>query len=418
MVMMVMQGEQGKGTMNFVCTTPNATRTSSSGGSPVAPGAEYQRAMQLNIPVVQQERKGGPRNRRKPGAATLRKEKRNPAGSKPTKRNQASVCSNVPRRSGSGNERGTGTSAARERAQHGNEGGTGTSVTRERARCGHEHGSGNERGTGTSVARERARHGNERGVGTSAARARARCGHERGTGTSAVWARARHGKERNTGTARYGDEHSMGTRTGTSPNGNECGTGTSAERERAWNGNGRSTRTGAARQRARQGSERGTGNGRGERARHGNGMRTGAIRERYEKGRDTATSTAGAGGGHRNRGTRNGYGNGAVRAQSRCDKAAGMGGEFCNVHVGARVRWAAAAELRLPAPNRRKNKVERSSEKNFADAGLREGEVFTDVKCMSLREARTFYERRQTKRQRSLLYACCALQPTTIWTAS
>ncbi|KAJ7708534.1 hypothetical protein B0H16DRAFT_1632690 [Mycena metata] len=40
-------------TTHFVCTTPNATPTSSSGGSPVAPGVEYQRAMQLSIPVVQ-----------------------------------------------------------------------------------------------------------------------------------------------------------------------------------------------------------------------------------------------------------------------------------------------------------------------------------------------------------------------------
>ncbi|KAJ7044731.1 fibronectin type III/BRCA1 domain-containing protein [Mycena alexandri] len=40
-------------TTHFVCTTPNATLTSSSGGSPVAPGVEYQRAMQLSIPVVQ-----------------------------------------------------------------------------------------------------------------------------------------------------------------------------------------------------------------------------------------------------------------------------------------------------------------------------------------------------------------------------
>ncbi|KAJ7178236.1 fibronectin type III/BRCA1 domain-containing protein [Mycena filopes] len=40
-------------TTHFVCTTPNATPTASGGGSPVAPGVEYQRAMQLSIPVVQ-----------------------------------------------------------------------------------------------------------------------------------------------------------------------------------------------------------------------------------------------------------------------------------------------------------------------------------------------------------------------------
>ncbi|KAJ7216180.1 hypothetical protein B0H12DRAFT_1154283 [Mycena haematopus] len=40
-------------TTHFVCTTPAAATSSSSGTSPIAPGVEYQRALQLSIPVVQ-----------------------------------------------------------------------------------------------------------------------------------------------------------------------------------------------------------------------------------------------------------------------------------------------------------------------------------------------------------------------------
>lgn len=42
-------------TTHFVCTTPAATPSgaSASGSSPIAPGVEYQRALQLSIPIVQ-----------------------------------------------------------------------------------------------------------------------------------------------------------------------------------------------------------------------------------------------------------------------------------------------------------------------------------------------------------------------------
>ncbi|KAJ6449771.1 hypothetical protein C8R45DRAFT_849524 [Mycena sanguinolenta] len=40
-------------TTHFVCTTPAAVSSSSSNSSPIAPGVEYQRALQLSIPVVQ-----------------------------------------------------------------------------------------------------------------------------------------------------------------------------------------------------------------------------------------------------------------------------------------------------------------------------------------------------------------------------